>query len=79
MKKRTSMIRARTEPGLKKKAELILRKLGISPSDAINIFYSQIVLHKGIPFEIMLEDNDTDEFYTEVRDIDHLKSMLNLK
>ena len=78
MKKRTAMIRARTEPRLKQKAEHILAMLGVSASDAINIFYQQIVLHKGIPFNIMLEENDTNEFYTELRDAEHLKSMLRL-
>ena len=72
------MIRARTEPKLKERAEKILRKLGISPSEAINIFYHQVVLNKGIPFDIMLEDNDTDEFYTEIESDDQLKSMLQL-
>jgi addiction module RelB/DinJ family antitoxin len=52
--------------------------LGVSASEAINIFYKQIVLHKGIPFNIMLEENDTDAFYTEIRDTAHLKSMLRL-
>jgi DNA-damage-inducible protein J len=78
MKKRTAMIRARTEPSLKQKAEHILAMLGVSASEAINIFYKQIVLHKGIPFNIMLEENDTDAFYTEIRDTAHLKSMLRL-
>ena len=79
MKKRTAMIRARTDPELKGKAEKILRKLGVSPSDAINIFYNQIVIHKGIPFEIMLEDSDTDDMYTEIHNVKQLKTMLNLE
>lgn len=78
MKKRTAMIRARTEPNLKQQAERILAMLGVSASDAINIFYKQIVLNKGIPFNIMLEENDVDPLYTAVRDTDHLKSMLHL-
>ena len=78
MKKRTAMIRARTEPNLKQQAERILGLLGVSASEAINIFYKQIVLNKGIPFNIMLEENDEDAFYTEVHDADHLKSMLHL-
>ncbi|MDA1209305.1 MAG: type II toxin-antitoxin system RelB/DinJ family antitoxin [bacterium] len=58
MKKRTAMIRARTEPSLKKKAEKILHELGISASDAINIFYNQIVIHEGIPFDVSLAKDD---------------------
>jgi DNA-damage-inducible protein J len=78
MKKRTAMIRARTEPNLKQEAERILAALGVSASEAINIFYKQIILHKGIPFSIMLEENDTEDSYTEVQDADQLKSILRL-
>jgi len=78
MKKRTAMIRARTEPGLKKRAEAILNKLGISASDAINMYYSQIVLRKGIPFLVDLEENDKKELYTEVRDTGHFDELIGL-
>ena len=35
-------------------AESILSQLGISPSSAIQMLYSQIVLKKGMPFELKL-------------------------
>lgn len=35
-------------------AENILSQLGISPSNAIQMLYSQIVLQKGMPFELKL-------------------------
>lgn len=35
---------------LKNSAESILTKFGISPSTAIQMFYSQIVLNKDLPF-----------------------------
>ena len=47
---KTATIRARTEPGLKADAERVFRKLGISSSEAINLFYSQVRLRKGLPF-----------------------------
>lgn len=56
---KTAMIRARTEPGLKAAAEQILRKLGLSCSEAINLFFKQITLKKGIPFEIALPNAAT--------------------
>jgi len=52
--RKTAMIRARTEPALKAKAEAMLEKLGLSPSTAINIFYRQIVEHRGLPFDVKL-------------------------
>lgn len=32
----------------------ILSALGIPASNAINMFYKQIILHKGLPFEVKL-------------------------
>lgn len=50
----TSAVYARIDTNLKDSAEGILSQLGISPSSAIQMFYSQIVLKKGIPFELRL-------------------------
>ena len=50
----TSAVYARIDTNLKENAEGILSRLGISPSSAIQMLYSQIVLRKGIPFEIKL-------------------------
>jgi DNA-damage-inducible protein J len=49
---KTATIRARTEPGLKNAAERVFRKLGISSSEAINLFYAQVTLRKGLPFPV---------------------------
>lgn len=46
----TSPVYARINTDLKDNAEKILAQLGISPSGAIQMLYSQIVLTKGIPF-----------------------------
>ena len=45
---------ARIEPDLKEQAEAILSSLGIPASNAITMFYKQIILHKGLPFEVKL-------------------------
>jgi addiction module RelB/DinJ family antitoxin len=74
-----SMIRARTTKGLKEAAEKILRALGVTPSQAINMFYTQIVLHESIPFTIDLEKDDVPENYIRVKDDKHLRSLLGLK
>lgn len=46
----TSAVYARIDTNLKKSAEEILAQLGISPSSAIQMLYSQIVLTNGMPF-----------------------------
>lgn len=50
----TTAVYARIDTTLKENAESILSQLGISPSSAIQMLYSQIVLTKGIPFELRL-------------------------
>ena len=51
---KTSNIFARVEPDIKDKAEDILNQLGIPMSNAISMYLRQIVLQKGIPFEVKL-------------------------
>jgi len=51
---RTSNIFTRVEPELKEQAELVLEQLGISMSNAIGLFLRQVVLQRGIPFELKL-------------------------
>lgn len=50
----TSAVYARIDTDLKTNAEQILSQLGISPSSAIQMLYSQIVLTRGIPFDLRL-------------------------
>ena len=52
----TSAVYARIDTQLKENAENILTRLGISPSSAIQMLYSQIVLQKGMPFDLRLPD-----------------------
>jgi DNA-damage-inducible protein J len=51
---KTANIYARIEPEIKEKAELILSTLGIPASNAITMFYKQIILQRGLPFEVKL-------------------------
>ena len=50
----TSAVYARIDTGLKENAENILSQLGISPSSAIQMLYSQIVLTRGLPLDLHL-------------------------
>ena len=54
MASKTANLYARIEPELKEEAESILTALGIPASNAITMFYKQIVLHKGLPFVVTL-------------------------
>jgi DNA-damage-inducible protein J len=49
-----SVIQTRVDPALREKSDTILTKLGLSTSDAIRIFLEQVILHRGLPFEVKL-------------------------
>ena len=50
MEKKTATSQVRLAPTLKFKAENILTSIGLSPSSAIELFYTQIIAYKGLPF-----------------------------
>lgn len=54
MATKSANLYARIEPDVKEKAESILSTLGISASSAINMFYKQIILQRGLPFEVKI-------------------------
>ena len=54
MATKSANLYARIEPEVKEKAESILSTLGIPASSAINMFYKQIILQRGLPFEVNL-------------------------
>jgi len=52
-------IQARIEPELKLAAEAIFSKIGISSGEAIRMFYSQVTLRGGIPFDVRIPNKAT--------------------
>ncbi len=58
---KTAVVRARVEPRMKGAVEKILDKLGLSTSEAKNIFFKQVYLNKGLPFAIKLPNEELKE------------------
>lgn len=58
---KTDTIRARVEPELKAEAESILKTLGLSPTEAIRLFYRQVALRRGLPFSVEIPNAETRE------------------
>ena len=56
---KTAMIRARTDRALKEEAEHVFDELGLNQTQAINLFYRQVVLHQGLPFEVKIPNAAT--------------------
>jgi DNA-damage-inducible protein J len=69
---KTEMIRARVEPDLKHDAEAVFSTLGMSPTEAITLFYKQVTLQHGLPFEIRIPNAETLEAMRQVRENDGL-------
>lgn len=65
---KTAYINTRVEPELKKNAESVFSQLGLSMSDAVALFLSQSVLHKGLPFPVRIPNAETVEAINEPRD-----------
>jgi DNA-damage-inducible protein J len=59
METKSAMIRARMDPALKIEVEGILSQLGLSASEAINLFYHQVRLTKGLPFAVRIPNKAT--------------------
>jgi DNA-damage-inducible protein J len=56
---KAGMIRARVSPELKAQAEGIFAQIGLSSSDAIRMFYKQVTLRNGLPFEARIPNATT--------------------
>ena len=57
---KTEIVRARIEPELKHDVEAILEELGLKSSDAVNMLFRQIKLHRGIPFNVNIPNKETE-------------------
>lgn len=74
MTTKTASVRARIEPSIKKRAEIVLSRIGLSPSEAINVFYRRIASDKGIPFSLNVPNAETRKAIENVRLRKNLKS-----
>lgn len=80
---KSETIRARVEPEVKEEAEAVFKALGLNASEAITLFYRQVALRQGLPFEVRLPNATTraamrdaleGENLTEWADLEELKS-----
>lgn len=75
---KTAMIRARTNEDVKTDVEDILKRLGLTISDAVNLFLNQVRLHKGLPFEVRIPNKTTLRTFKktdEGKELNEYKSM----
>jgi len=64
---KTATVRARLDPELKKKAEKIFKIVGLTESEAVRLFYKNVVLTRGLPFTLSIPNDDTKIAIEEAR------------
>jgi DNA-damage-inducible protein J len=52
-----AVVRARVEAGLKEEAETVFECLGISTTEAIRMFLTQVKMRRGLPFPVEIPDD----------------------
>lgn len=57
---KSAMVRARLEPRLKNRAEMIFHRLGLNATQAITLFYRQVELRGGLPFDVVVPTATTE-------------------
>jgi DNA-damage-inducible protein J len=76
---KSAIIHARMEPATKRKAEGILNRLGLSPTEAIRLFYRQISLREGLPFPVQIPNKLTRETLRKSRAGEDVVQFKNLE
>ena len=56
---KSAMVRARLEPALKNHVETVFHRLGLNATQAITIFYRQVELRDGLPFDVVVPTGAT--------------------
>ncbi len=56
---KTATARALIDPKIKSEAEDILKKLGLSVSGSFELFYRQVIAHRGLPFDLNIPNEQT--------------------
>jgi len=59
--------RYRTDKDISEHAGSILKAVGLSKSAAIDLFFRQVILHKGLPFEVKIPSKATTEAIEELQ------------
>lgn len=59
MTHKISTVNARIELDLKIEAETILHHVGLSAAEAVRLFYKQVCLHQGLPFDVRIPNAKT--------------------
>ena len=78
----TSTIHTRIDEKTKKESESVLQQIGMTPTEAVRLFYRQIALRKEFPLELRVPNHltaqtlDASDRGEEIESFDSLDSMV---
>lgn len=76
---KSEYVRARIAPDVKEAAEEIFDKLGLGHTEAIRLFYQQVILNQGLPFSIKIPNAETIRAMEQVKSRKGLTSYTDAK
>ena len=79
MTHKNDRVQVRIEPELKQAAETVFSELGITSGEAIRMFYAQVKMRGGIPFEVVIPNQDTLDAMKEVEQSNDLEKFDSFK
>ncbi|RZB37366.1 MAG: DNA-damage-inducible protein J [Desulfobacteraceae bacterium Eth-SRB2] len=62
---KTATVRARIEPLLKQDVEKLFKEMGLTTTQAINLFYRQVKLRNGLPFGVVIPNKTTEKVFKD--------------
>lgn len=68
----TDKVQARIDPDLKKSAEKVFAKLGMTTTEAVRLFFKQVELYQGLPFSLKVPNKAT---IKAIRDADENRNL----
>lgn len=71
----TQMIHTRIDPTLKREAELVFSALGMNTTEAIRMFFAQVAMTQGIPFEVKIPNKETRKAIEDSRSNKNLSAL----
>ena len=73
VKKTTSV---KLDEEAKQEAQKIFKQLGLTMSEAFNLFLYQVKINKGLPFEVRMPNESTQQVLNEVRQEKNVEAFL---
>lgn len=79
MANKSAVIAARIDPEIKDNAERVFKELGLTASQAITLFYKQVDIQHGLPFEVRIPNKATLKAIADAETGNNVQSFNNVK